>query len=217
MKLKITAKIVGILFLTAMAASLIGGGLIESTLNDFSLKNISENNNQISVGILLECINAIAVVGIAVLMFPIIKEYNNSLAIGYVGFRIIESVFCFAAAVIPLSILEFAHNYLNVNSLSSQNPEVIFITMRNSITGLLIPISFSLGALLFYYFLYRTKMLPRFVAVWGFAGVILILILNILTVEINIGIFLALPIILNEIFLGIWLTVKGFNKPSASV
>ncbi len=215
MNLKKTAKIVGILFLTAMFSSLIGGGLIESILTiDTIPKNISENSNQIIIGMLFEIINAIAVVGIAVLMFPIIKKYNESLAVGYVSFRIIESIFCFAAAVMPLSILKYAGDYINSDTLSQQNFEVVFIYLRNSIISLLIPISFSLGALLFYYFLYFTKLLPRFISIWGFIGVILIILLNISKVEMNTGMFLALPIILNEIFLGIWLIAKGFSKPS---
>jgi hypothetical protein len=64
--------------------------------------------------------------------------------------------------------------------------------------------------------LYQSKFVPRFISVWGFIGAVLILTLNLLStagVEIgSIGMILALPIITNEIFLGIWLLAKGFSS-----
>jgi hypothetical protein len=97
----------------------------------------------------------------------------------------------------------------------SQMVGALSIAQRASVSGLLIPVFFSLGALLFYYLLYQAKLLPRFISVWGFISAVLILILNLLSLNLEIGISIgmifALPMILNEIFLGIWLIVKGFN------
>ena len=89
---KKTARIVGALFLTAMVTSLLGGIWLESILNaaDY-LINVSANETQVILAVLLELINGIAIVGIAVMMFPILKKHNEALALGYVGFRIIEA------------------------------------------------------------------------------------------------------------------------------
>ena len=88
---------------------------------------------------------------------------------------------------------------------------------RGHLVGLLLAIFFSLGALLFYYLLYQSKLVPRWLSVWGFVGAALVLTWNLLEtfgISISAGMILALPIISNEIFLGIWLIAKGFN-PSA--
>ena len=86
---------------------------------------------------------------------------------------------------------------------------------RASVVNLLIPVFFSLGALLFYTALYQSQLLPRFISVWGLIAVGLILTLNLVSlnfkIEMSLKLLFALPIILNEIFLGIWLLVKGFN------
>jgi len=87
------------------------------------------------------------------------------------------------------------------------------------VASLLIPVFLSLGGLLLYYALYQSKLLPRFISVWGFIGAALILALNLLLtfnleISTGLGLILALPIITNEIFLGIWLIVKGFNPPA---
>jgi hypothetical protein len=219
---KTTARIVGVLFLIAMVASLLGGGLVESIITaPDNLMAVSENETQVIIGVLLELINAIAVVGIGVFMFPILKQHNENIALGYLGIRIIEAVFCSVIVISPLSLITLSQGYLQAGAADAtyyQTVDALSMAQRASVSGLLIPVFFSLGALLFYYLLYQSKLLPRFISVWGFIGAVLILILNLLSLNLEIGIsigmVLALPMILNEIFLGIWLIVKGFN-PSA--
>ncbi len=212
------AIIVGVLFLTAIVTSLLGGGLLESILNapDY-LTNVSVNTTQVLIGMFLELINGIAVVGIAVMLFPVLKQHNESIARGYFSFRIIESVFCIVSAIIPLSLITLSQEYLKAGASDAsyfQTLGTLFIAARADLAGLLIPVFFCLSALLFYYLLHQSKLIPRFISVWGFIGVALVLILNLLEVGIITGMILAFPIISNEIFLGIWLIVKGFN-PSA--
>ena len=220
---KRTARIVGVLFLTAMVASLVGGGLVESVLSapDY-LTAIPENETQVIMGVFLELINAIAVLGIGVLMFPILRLHNEVMALGYLGFRIIESVFCCVIVISPLSLMTLSQEYSKAGASDAsyfQTVGTLSIAERASVAGLLIPVALGLGALLFYSLLYQSRLLPRFISVWGLIGVVLILALNLLStsgleVGIGIGLVLALPIILNEVFLGIWLIVKGFD-PSA--
>jgi uncharacterized membrane protein len=218
-----TAITVGALFLIAMVASLVGGqAFIEPSLTapDY-LVAVSENQIQVIVGVLLELINGIAVVGIGVLMFTILKQYNEGIALGYLGFRIIESVFCCAAVITPLSLITLSQEYVKAGTADAsyfQTAGALSIAERVSVANLLIPVFLGLGAVLLYYSLYQSKLLPRFISVWGFIGAVLILALNLLlslNVEVgNIAMIFALPMILNEIFLGIWLIAKGFN-PSA--
>ncbi|MGQ8337044.1 DUF4386 domain-containing protein [Sunxiuqinia sp. A32] len=197
---KKTARIIGILFLVAMIGSLTGGGILESILSKpINTTLISENESLIKTGVLLEMINAFAVLGIGILLFPVLKLKSVKIAIGYLCFRILEMVSCLAAAFIPLSILK-----------SNAGFGESILTARSDIASILIPLFFCLGALLLYFFLYRTKFLPRFISIWGFIGVSGIIVLNLTTIQSNAGMALALPIILNEIFMGIWLIVKGF-------
>ncbi len=84
--------------------------------------------------------------------------------------------------------------------------------------GLLVPVLFSLGALLFYYSVFELELLPRFISVWGLIAAILVFINNLWSQfavnPMGLGLIFVLPTIMNEIFLGIWRIVKGFN-PSA--
>ncbi len=210
---KKTAATVGALFLIAMVASLVGGGLVESVISaPEPFAAVSENETLLVTGVLLELVNAIAVVGIGALMFTVLKRHNETQAVGYLSLRIVEAVFCSLIVVSPLSLIRLGQN-------QPQASVALSIAERASISGLLVPVFFSLGALLLYSSLYQSKLLPRFIPIWGLVAAMLILTLNLLSafgLELGMGISMvfALPIILNEIFMGIWLIAKGFN-PSA--
>jgi len=75
---------------------------------------------------------------------------------------------------------------------------------------------FAIAALIFYYLLYQSNLIPRWISVWGVIAAILLILANLLEVMgiVPASMILYLPIILNEIVLAIWLIVKGFN-PSA--
>ena len=205
----------GILFLIAMVASLSGGGSLESILDvpDY-LISVSANKTQVTIGVSLELVNGIAVIGIAIMLFPILKQHDEGLALGYVGFRIIESILCIVTAIIPLLLITLSKEYSEApDGPYIQSLGTILRTLRSDLAEIFIPLFFSLGALLFYSLLYKSKLIPRFISAWGFIGAIFIFTLIFLEVGVIINLILVLPIILNEIFLGIWLISKGF-RPS---
>lgn len=208
--------VVGIFFLTAMAASLVGGGLIESILTapDFPTK-VSTNSGIVYIGVFLEFINAFAVIGIAVTLFPILKKHNESIALGYVGLRIVEFVFCIVSAIVPLILISLSVAYSKEGPLEVSNFQALgalLISVRANLMEIVIPVSFGLGAFLLYHILFHSKLIPQFISVWGLIGVLLILTLIFLKVTMILNIIFVLPIILNEIFLGIWLITKGFSQ-----
>ena len=78
------------------------------------------------------------------------------------------------------------------------------------------PVFFSLAALLLYIFLYRSRLVPRFISIWGLIAVISLFTWNMVMafgLSFSAGMVFVLPMILNEIFLGFWLIVRGFESP----
>jgi hypothetical protein len=213
-----TARIVGALFLIAMVTSLAGGVWLESIVgaSDY-LASVSANATQVILGVLLELINCAAVVGIGVVLFPILKKQSENIARGYFGFRIVEAVVLIVAVISPLLLITLSEEYVAAGAPEAsyfQTLGTLVVAARAQLAGLLTPIFFGLGALLLYYSLYQSKLVPRFISVWGFIAVALVLAWNLLEtfgMSISAGMVFGLPIILNEIFLGIWLILKGFN------
>jgi len=214
---KKTAIIVGALFLIAMATSLIGGAmLIETAIGaDDYLVTLAEKETEVILGVLMELVNVICVVLIGVLMFPIFKRHDEALALGYVAMRIIEGAVIVAGIVSPLTLVALSVEYVEAGAPDVAYFQTIGETLlatRAVWAGLLLGLFFSLGALFFYYLLYKTQLVPRFISIWGFIGAALILGWNLFDLfGIDAGMVLALPIILNEIFLAIWLIIKGFD------
>jgi hypothetical protein len=202
-----------------MATSLLGAALIETILSapDY-LVDVSVNRTQLILGVLLELVNGIAIVGIAVMMFPIFKKHDEALALGYVAFRIIEAVIIIAAVISPLTLIALSQEFVKAGATDASNFQAIgtsYLAVRSLLVGQMIGIFFSLAALLFFYLLYQSKLVPRWLSVWGLISVALVLTWNLLEIfgiSISAGMLLALSMILNEIFLAIWLIVKGFNS-----
>lgn len=215
------ARTAGVFFLVAMVTSLVGGVWLDSITSapDY-LTTVSSNETQVIIGVLLELVNCAAVVGIAAVLFPILRKYNEALALGYVGVRVVEATILAVAVISPLLLVTLSQEYVAAGAADAPNFQALgtlVMAARGHLAGLLTPVFFSLGGLLLYFAFYQTKLVPRFISVWGLIAVVLLLAWNLLEtfgISISAGLIFGLPIILNEIVLGIWLIVKGFS-PSA--
>lgn len=214
-----SAVFVGAFFLTAMVTYLVGASMIEAALGTpDNLASLSANGSQVVLGVLLELINCIAVLGIAVTIYPIFSRYFEALAMGYVAFRIIEVAILVIAALSPMVMLSLSREVSSAAADVSNFQAVgaALISARAQLTGMLLTVFFSLGALIFYYFLYQSRLVPRWLSAWGLIAAVLVLAWNLLEafgISISAGLIFGLPIILNEITLGIWLIAKGFDQP----
>ena len=218
-----TARIVGALFLIAMVTSLMGGIWLESmTAESGYLAEIASQKGQVLLGVLLELANCLAVVGIAAALFPLMKRHSLALAAGYLGTRVIEAVVLSLAAICPLLLVTLSQEFLAAGAADAnyfQTAGALVVAARGHLASLLTPIFFSLAALLLYVFLYQSRLVPRFISVWGFIAVVSLFTWNMVEafgLSISAGMVFALPMILNEIFLGLWLLAKGFSSPASA-
>ena len=150
-----TARIVGVLFLTSNFVFILGAVvLIEPMLNapDY-LNQISANRSQLILGTLLELVNSIAYLGIAVLLFPILKQRFESIALGYVGFRIIEFIMQVLSDLSPLSLVTLSEDFLSAGTLEVASYQTLgtMLIAERFWAFQMVSITFGLGALLFYY------------------------------------------------------------------
>jgi len=214
-----TAVIVGVLFISATVSAVLAGLFLESILNDPDyLIRIAANENQVLIAVLLELILAVSVVGIAVFLFPIFRKHNEALALGYVGIRILEAVIIIVGAISALLLLTLSREYVaGVPDASSFQTSSTLLLAERDWTFLLGPvIVFTLNSLILNYLLYQSKLVPRFISVWGLIGATLLLAAGLLAMfdiySIESTTLLAAPIGVNEMFLAVWLIVKGFNS-----
>lgn len=212
-----TAIIVGVLFLIATVVLVVGGVFSLFIYEPDYLTAVSANENQVITGALLELISAAAIVGIPIAMFPILKKYNESLALGYVGARIFEGLTIFLNTIILLALLSLSKEFVNATAPVAsyfQTSGTLLLALRDWLS-ILVDFSFPIGALIFNYLLYKSKLTPRWLSVLGLIGATLWLATAPLRMfgfsppEMD---FLAAPIGVQEMILAAWLIIKGFNK-----
>ena len=213
---RMTARIVGACFLFSNVVFLLGAIVfLEPIISapDY-LTLAAANKTKLVVGALLEMLNGVAYLGIAVFMFPVFKKRFESLALGYIAFRVIEFVMQTLSDLSPLAILSLSEEYLKAGSPVGSSFEVLgsLLYAERLWAFQMVSITLVLGAFLFYTMLYKTKLIPRFISIWGLigaAGVIVNAIMDMLGIPIvNLGVLM----LLNELFLGVWLIVIGFNE-----
>jgi len=217
-----TAVIVGSLFLISYLGVIAGGAFLEPLINapDY-LAQVYPNRAQMVLGVLFEFLNAAAIVGIAALLFPILKPHGEGLAIGYVGFRVIEAVVSILVSLSPLPLIELSQQYIQAGAPDASYFQTVgtVLLAERSWASQMLTVFFALAALVLYYLLFRSKLLPRFIPIWGFLAVASVILANVLPVPdmaegFHPAQLLVLPIVLNELFLALWLIVKGF-RPAA--
>lgn len=220
---KMIVRIVGVFFIVQMTAAVLSYSVILEPIlykADF-LRELSENSTMVTMAMLFDLICGASVFAIAVLLFPILKQYSERVALWYVGQRLTELVGFMVSGLFLMTLLKIGQETTGVPGAESSHLEPIATYLRNA-RGNIQDISlliYCLGAWPFYSLLYYSRLIPRIISVWGFVGVTLLFI-EILsnTFGGSIGgiMIMGMPLGLNEIFLGIWLIVKGFNPSVVS-
>ena len=213
-----TAIIVGALFIIGTVGLALSVVLVGSILDDPDyLIEFSANENRIIIGALLVLISGFALAMVPVMMFPIFKKYNEALALGSVVFRgALEAVIYIAMVISWLLLLTVSQEYVKAGAPDASHFQTLgtLLLKANDQINPILEIVFSLGALMIYYLFYQSKLIPRWLSVWGLIGAILYLAAGLFAMfSVDFGILLA-PLALQEMVLAVWLIVKGFN-PSA--
>lgn len=218
-----TAALVGSAFLFSNVTFILGAiVLVEAILGapDY-LSLIAAGRAQVALGVLLSFANGLAYVGIAVLLFPILRQRFASLALAYVGFRVVEFITQILADVSPLALLTLAGDGGQAGAAAAADlPALGDLLLAERFWAFqMLNLIFSFSAVLLYIMLLRTRLVPGFIAIWGLIAAALVLLNTVLgwfrpDLGAALGMITGLPMLLNELFLGVWLIVKGFN-PSA--
>jgi hypothetical protein len=213
------AIIAGVLFIAATAASLLGTSFTQSILDapDYLVK-ISANQSQVTLGVLFQFIAAVTSAGIAISLYPTLRRHNEGLALGSVGFRIMEGVFYIVAALGLLSLLSLSQEYVKAGAPAASDFQILgtlILAGRNWANFVFGVISFCLGALMYYYVFFQSKLIPRWLSGWGLIAIALLLAMALFVMfgaqPSGTTLLLAVPIAVQEMVLAVWLIVKGFN------
>ncbi|MEO9804008.1 MAG: DUF4386 domain-containing protein [Reichenbachiella sp.] len=211
-------RIIGVLFLLQITTAIVSYSvMLDPILYDLNfIQLLAANEVTVTVAMILDLICGLSVFGIAVLLFPILKKYNERIALWYVGLRLNELVTFVIGGVMLLTLLSLSKTYQEADSSSLDSMAILaksLLRARGNTQDISLFI-YCFGTLMFYYLLFQTKLIPRFISVWGLIGVVLLFVeitANIFKTSAG-GMMIMMPLGLNEIFLGFWLIFKGFDE-----
>lgn len=215
-----TGIIVGVLFIFATVASLLGSIFLGSILDAPNyLISVSAHGNQMLIAVIFFLIAAISAVTTSFMLFPILRRHIESLAMGYVVLRTFENVFYVVGTMGLLIILTVSQKYvagaINVSYYQSLGTLLLALQDWAVLIGTLI--FAGLGSMTLNYVLYQSKLIPRWLSLWGLVGAALIVLYGLFGIfGLGIGLtspyaVLAIPIAVQEMVFAVWLIIKGFD------
>lgn len=209
------ARTVGILFIIGTVAGILSavvtGPILEG--QDY-LTNVAANENKLILGTLFILIMGIALSMIPVVLYPIFKKQNEALALGAVVFRgALEAVAYIGVIISMLLLLTLSKDFVSAGSQDVAYFQSLGTLLMQASFWLSIYVSivFSIGALMIYYLFYQSKLIPRWLSIWGFVGAIIYLAEPLLAMFGSEMEILFAPLALQEMVFAIWLIVKGFS------
>ena len=218
-----TANIVGGLFIIGTVAGVLSLLVVGSLLNapDYLIK-IAGNQNQLILGALLTLVMGFALAGVPLVMYPVFKKRNETIALGYLIFRgALETVTYLGCVMGWLLLVALSQVTLQADPANISNFELLgnMLLKEAEISSQLTAIVFPLGALFFYIGLFQQKLLPRWLSIWGIMAVLMHLVSTgilglfaIIDTMSPLQFALNFPIFLQEMVMAVWLIGKGFNS-----
>ncbi len=222
------AVIVGVLFIIATAFLFIGESVYGPVLTapDY-LETAYPARITAIVGMLLEFACVLSIPLIPVFLFPVLKRHSETLALGYVVFRLFEAVLFVLGEINELMFISVSRRYI-----ANQGAEAAFLqsvgdTFQdwNEWNFSFYVLIFATGALMLYSVLYRSKLIPRWISGFGlvcavliFTGTLLAMLeINLFLPEMAFTLIFVFPIAVQEMVMALWFIIKGFNPSAVAV
>jgi hypothetical protein len=186
------------------------------------LLRLSANENLINLGIILQFLMALACAGISLALYPTLKKFSEGLAIGAVGFRLIENMLQTLKAVSMIAMLALSQEFIRAGAPTTsyfRSAGEIITTASDWMVGAAL-ICFSIGASMYYIAFYQHRLVPRWLSGCGLVSLALATIFSLLVMTGiipsfgTIQITANLSILVQEMVFAVWLIAKGIN-PSA--
>lgn len=184
------------------------------------LTYIAANEQQVILGSLCILTMGVALALIPVVLYPVLKKLNQTLAIGYIVFRSALETFTYIVSVLVILLLVTLSREAIIGGAELAGSEVVgaLLVHVDMWISAILGVVFIIGALMFYTILFQFRLVPRWLSGWGLIAAVPYLAAGFLVmfgfVEHMSDLFtmLQMPLALQEMILALWLIIRGFNR-----
>jgi hypothetical protein len=220
------ARITGILFILGTVPVMVAMALWgQSVSSPDWLSLMAAHSNDVLLYALSVIVMGLACAGIGISMYPTLKPHGQTLALGVLGFRVMEGTLQIVGAISLAAMLALSQEFVKAGSPADsffQPAAAAIKSVREWMSNGFYLFPWCTGAAIYYTVFYRTRLLPRWLSVWGLLGLLLMLIGALSGMFGLIASFsppqmlLMFPIMLQEMVLAGWLIVKGYSTPEGA-
>lgn len=215
---RIHAVMAGVLYMLGTVAGILSIVVVGGFPDEDFLSRIAVDPSRLTLGACFILIMGLSLAAMTVFLYPLFRRDSEPLAMGMVLFRgALEGTGYILAATswLMLGALSKAFAAAGADSatLRAVGDAVLQVSVKNGAMGTFV---FIIGAVCLYTSFYRTRLIPRWISVWGLIGAVpyvVYALLHLFDMAPGLG-FLQLPLAVQEMVMGLWLIVKGFS-PSA--
>lgn len=217
----VESVIVGLLYILVFIAGIFS---VSKTVDDSDyLKMSASRSHRIYRAASFQFFMAVIYVAVAIVMYPILMEYNMQLAFGFLILRVLAASFAVFGAVLLLLIVKASRDFLSASNIETARYSALgdqLKRMRDLVNhaGMIIPL--CLGSIALYAVLFQSELIPSWISTWGIIGAIAAVCASVLVMTRQLKIIgapyllLNVPIAVQEIAFGIWLIFNGLKIPS---
>jgi hypothetical protein len=211
-----TSRVLGVAFLLQFVTSLFSGTVLRSAL--IVPGNIGQTMLQIAgkpglmrAYILVDMLTALGIVFLGAILFLTLRRQNEGIALTALGFYILEAGLLAVSRMEAFTLLGLSRQYVIAgNTASGLTMGSVALGSMDFAGSVLHMLAFCLGGILFYYLLYRSDAVPRWLSLWGLITVFPCLAGTLFAVfGITVPFFIYLPYAPFELVIGLWILVKG--------
>lgn len=217
-----TATVVGVLLISCSVASLLSalplGSMLDSPVD---LTRLAAHDDRLVLAALIEFVAAATGAGIAIALYPVLRDYGRAMAFGAAAARVVAGVLVLVGTLSLLALLTLAQETVTSGSTDSAANDAsvqVLLAGRDWGANFMVSMPFLLGAGMYYYLMYRSAIVPRWLSSWGLLGVVVSLAATLyagFTQDFGLATLstaLNVPIGLQEMVLAVWLIAIGFNR-----
>ena len=205
-----------------VTSTIVGGEVLSSIVSGKSLASvdmlglIAANSSQLTLGAFFVLMMGISLTAMTVFLYPIFRKDSQELAVGMLLFRgALEGTFYFVTTLSLLTLVALGNEYVAIGASSAALQSMGNVLYQfQDFSGPVGTIIFLIGAICLYISFYRTRLIPRWLSIWGLIGVVPYMayaLLHFFHMDNGIGLYLQMVLAPQELVMGAWLVIKGFN------
>jgi Domain of unknown function (DUF4386) len=206
----------GVAFLFQATTSLMSGmilmSLIVSGNIDQSMINIARHAALMRANFLGDLITAVGVIALGVLLFVLLRKHGEILALIALGCYMLEVALGAVSKIPAFTLLRISQEYASKGRPGDLQilGNLALETMNFGFGLLMLP--FCIGAILFYYLLYKSHVIPRILSVWGLISVPVVLVATVLVIAgYKVPFLVYVPYVPFEWVVGAWILIAGLK------